>query len=90
MKVREIITLDGWVDGGGWSYSTCYSDSIIDIGDILPDNMDWDWWEVADEQQQGGDTKITVEYYAVDAAPGEDDPLSTYSTWESDLIKDND
>ena len=31
MKVREIITLKGWVENSGWSYESDYEDHIIEI-----------------------------------------------------------
>ena len=52
MKVREIITIKGWQDGSGWSYDQCTSDDIIDIGDKIPDSIDWDWWELADNRDE--------------------------------------
>ena len=90
MKVREIITLRGWIDGSGWSYTQCYGDSIIDVGgDTTPDSVvgpDWDWWETGEEPNGGGDTEITLRYYAEDADPDEDAPLYEESVWENDLI----
>ena len=88
MKVREIITLDGWVDGSGWSWTECYGDSIIEIGGAPDDGIEWDWWEASDDPQVGGDTKITVDYYAVDADPDDDEPLATYSVWHNTLSSD--
>ena len=92
MKVREIITLKGWVNGSGWSYTTCYGDEIIDISAGTPDEIkdmgiDWSWWD-AGEAHDGGDTEITVRYYDVDADPDEDAPIGEWSTWESDLTDD--
>lgn len=85
MKVREVITIKGWVDGSGWSYSQCIGDDIIEIDDI-PDIFDWSWWETGEKPAVGGNTKIIVEYYAPDADTAEDEPLATYATWESDLF----
>jgi hypothetical protein len=28
LKVREVITLKGWVEGSGWSYEQNYGDKI--------------------------------------------------------------
>ena len=69
MKVREIITIKGWQDGSGWSYDQCTSDDIIDIGDNIPESIEWDWWELPEARDESEDVKITVEYFAADATP---------------------
>lgn len=84
-KVREIITLSGWVDGSGWSYTQTYSDQIIDVAKVDPRaEMDWGWWE-AGRPIAGQDTQIAVSYYAIDADPTCDNPLASWSIWESEL-----
>jgi hypothetical protein len=90
IKVRQIITLKGWVDGRGWSYRQCYGDEIVDIVESDLKSMDWDWWETdADNPpEDGGDTKIIVDLYAVDADIDEDKPLASYSKWASEIWKE--
>jgi len=90
LKVREVITLKGWVDGSGWSYSQVYSDKIIDITEGDLKSIDWDWYETDSDNPpaDGEDTEIIVEFYAEDAEPGYDEPLASYSKWESDLWKE--
>ena len=90
MKVKEIITIKGWVDGSGWQFSQCYSDQVIDVSEdlIAPGaEMDWSWWET-NELSGGEDTEITVAYYRPDYDPmfDEDEPLAEWSIWESELI----
>ena len=62
LKVREVITLKGWVDGSGWSYNQVYSDKIIDITEGDLDAIDWDWYETDSNNPptEGYDTKIIV------------------------------
>lgn len=87
-KVREVITLKGWTDGSGYSFTQTYSDSIIDVTDI--ESIDWDWYETGEDnpEDSGCDTEIIVKYYAEDADITEDEPLTTHKTWESDLWKE--
>ena len=42
LKVREVITLKGWEDGSGWSYSQCYSDKVVDITESDLKEIDWE------------------------------------------------
>ena len=88
LKVREVITLNGWVGGSGWSYSQCYGDSIIETTGV--DDIDWDWWETdADNPpNEGYDTKIIVDLYAEDADISKDEPLASYSKWASEIWKE--
>lgn len=90
MKYREIITIKGWQDGSGWSYSQTYSDQIIEVPEnILTEDMDWTWWE-ANEPTEGEDTEITVDYYAADSDHYDGDkPLASWSIWESELSGEN-
>lgn len=91
MKVREVITIAGWVDGSGWTYNQCTSDSVVEIGDSIPEEMVWDWYEIDADyvQNESEDTQITVKYYAPDADLDDDvKPLATYSIWESELIEE--
>ena len=100
MKVRQIITIRGWVHGSGWSYCECYDDGdeIIDISPAdLDSKMDFSWWEVdditkeeAEEAYNVADTLITVEYFPVDIDFDEislDDaePLARWEKWESEI-----
>ena len=89
MKVKEIITIKGWVDGSGWQFSQCYSDQVIDVPEDLTTpgaEMDWSWWEL-NSRVKGEDTEITVAYYRPDYDPmfDEDEPLAEWSIWESEL-----
>lgn len=88
-KVREVISLRGWVDGSGWSYTETYSDDIVDVADVpmKAEEYDWSWYETPEEDpdDNGVDTKIIVEFYDEDAEPGYDEPIVTFSKWESEL-----
>ena len=89
MKVKEIITAAGWIDGSGYSYSTTISDQVIDVPEemLAPGaKMDWSWMS-KDELADGEDCEITVEYYRPDYDPmfDDDEPLATWSIWESQL-----
>ena len=88
-KVREIITLKGWVEGSGWSDSQCYGDSIIETTSV--DGIDWDWWETDADipPSEETDTEIIVDYYAEDADIDEDKPLASYSKWASEIWKED-
>lgn len=90
LKVREVITVKGWIDGSGWSYQETHADQIINIGtEQLNQPMDWSWWETDEvEQTEGEDTKIIVRYYNPDDDPDEAEPIAEFETWESDLIKE--
>ena len=87
MKVREVITLKGWVEGSGWSYSQVYSDQVIDITEDDLKSIDWDWWEIDSNNPptEDEDTKITVDLYAVDANIYEDKPLASHTIWASEI-----
>ena len=89
MKVREIITLEGWKDGSGLSYSTTYADHIVDISaEAISGPMDWSWWE-ADEMPEEEDTHIIVRLYRPDYDPLFDDdaPLVEWDVWASELAE---
>ena len=89
LKVREVITLKGWVNGSGWSYEQCYSDRIIEVTDseLQTMEMDWGWWETDSDNPptEDEDTKIIVDLYAVDADISEDEPLASFEKWESEI-----
>lgn len=86
MLVREIITLKGWVDGSGWIYSQCYSDSIIEITSF--DDISFDWWEIDVDNllNYDYDTKIIVDLYSVNADISNEEPLASYSKWASEIL----
>lgn len=89
MKVREIITLEGWVDGSGISYSTVYDDKITTISeDALNSPMDWSWWDAGDKMCDGQDTHIIVRLYRTDYNPmfDNDDPIAEWDVWASELV----
>jgi hypothetical protein len=83
MKVREIINLEHWIDGSGYSHTETYSDSVIELSG-LPEEMDWCWWETTDADEDGTDVEIIVLYYAEDDDDLEN-PLAEYRVWQSDL-----
>jgi hypothetical protein len=87
MKVRQIITLKGWIEGSGWSYSDVYDDQVFEIDAADINSMDWDWWETdADNPPaEEEDTKIIVDLYAEDADIDEDKPLASFEKWESEI-----
>ena len=86
-KVREVITLKGWVEGSGWSYNQCYGDEIIEIVKDDLQSIDWDWYEIDSEYPptEDEDTKIIVDLYGIDADIDEDEPLASYSKWASEI-----
>jgi len=85
LKVREVITLKGWVNGSGWGYSEVYSDRVIDITEDDLKSVDWDWWEIDNPPSEGEDTLITVALYPVDANIYEDAPLASHEIWASEI-----
>jgi hypothetical protein len=87
LLVREVITLKGWVDGSGWSYSQVYSDKIIDITEGDLKEIDWDWYDTDSDNppSKGTDTQIIVDFYAEDADIGEDTPLASHTKWASEI-----
>lgn len=90
LKVREVITLKGWVDGSGWSYNQVYSDKVIDITEGDLKSIDWDWYETDAENplEDGEDTKIIVDLYAADADIDEDKPLASHRKWASEIYNE--
>lgn len=90
MKVRQIITLKGWINGSGWSYEQKYDDQVIEVDENELEVVEWDWYETGEDnpEDSGCDTEIIVKYYAEDADITEDEPLTTHKTWESDLWKE--
>lgn len=90
IKVRQIIKLSGWVNGSGWNYkNSVYDNQIIDIDSDDLNNMDWDWWELDEENppNDDSDTEITVEFYAENADIEEDKPIASHSMWVSEIYK---
>ncbi len=91
LKVREVITLKGWVDGSGWSYTQTYSDNIVDVHDVpmTAEEYDWSWWEtdIDNPPSEEEDTLIVVGLYAEDADIS-DGPLARYSKWVSEIWKE--
>lgn len=88
MKVMEIITLKGWTDGSGYSYSETYESNELDLTEEeLYAEMDWGWWEVAEWRPEGEDVEIVVEYFAQDENGDYDydHPIHTESIWESEI-----
>jgi hypothetical protein len=87
MKVREVITLKGWVEGSGWSYSQVYSDEVIDIVESDLKEIDWDWYDtdIDNPPSEEEDTLIVVDLYAEDADISEDEPLASFKKWDSEI-----
>ena len=87
LKVREVITLKGWVDGSGWSFSQVYSDKLVDITEGDLKSIDWDWYDTDSDNPpaEGHDTKIIVDLFAEDADISEDEPLASFEKWESEI-----
>ena len=86
MKLRQIITLRGWQDGSGWNWTQRHADDIIML-DAIPEEMDWGWWEIEEAKiDESNDTKITLQLFDECADVDKDEPLATYSVWESALI----
>jgi hypothetical protein len=87
MKVREVITLKGWVKGSGWSYNQVYSDQMIDITESDLKEIDWDWYEIDinNPPTEDEDTKIIVKLYAEGADINEDKPLASHTIWASEI-----
>lgn len=92
LKVREIITLKEWIDGSGYNCTETYSNDIVNTIDIPKTAEDyyWNWFEIPEEnpEEYGKDTKITIEFYALDAEPGYDEPITSFSKWVSELWKE--
>ena len=87
MKVREVITLKGWVEGSGWSYESDYEDHIIEIpgDDVSKAEYEQDWWE-ASQPNGEEDTKIVVKWYPEDCGdPDDAEPIATFYKWESEI-----
>ena len=50
IRVREVIRIEGWQHGQGFTYSQAYSDDIITATQKdLASDMDWDFWETPDD-----------------------------------------
>lgn len=87
MKVRQIITVSKWVDGNGYSNTETYDDKTFEISqEEIAKPMDWTWWDNV-ELAEGEDIEITVKIYPGDYDPAfdADEPIATYSTWQSEL-----
>ncbi len=90
MKVLEIVEVEKWVDGSGFSNSEIYSNQVIEVAEETIEeakaSFDWSWWDKA-EQVPGEDLKITVKYFRPDYDPMFDDeePLAQFETWESEI-----
>lgn len=87
MRVREVITFKGWVEGSGWSYESDYEERIIEIpGDKVGDFVyDWDWVEPS-YLRKNEDTKIVVKWYLEDCEDIDDaEPIAVFSKWLSEI-----
>ena len=66
MKVMEIITLNHWTAGSGYSCNETFNAQELDMTEAeVNAEMDWGWWEAA-ERPEGEDVEIVVEYFAQD------------------------
>ena len=87
MKVMEIITLNHWTAGSGYSCNETFNAQELDLTEAeVNAEMDWGWWE-ADERPEGEDVEIVVEYFAQDENGDYDydRPIRTESIWESEI-----
>ena len=87
MKVMEIITLNHWTAGSGYSCNETFSAQELDMAEAeVNAEMDWGWWEAA-ERPEGEDVEIVVEYFAQDENGDYDydRPIRTESIWESEI-----
>ncbi len=87
MKVMEIITLNHWTAGSGYSCNETFNAQELDMTEAeVNAEMDWGWWE-ADERPEGEDVEIVVEYFAQDENGDYDydRPIRTESIWESEI-----
>ena len=87
MKVMEIITLNHWTAGSGYSCNETFNAQELDMTEAeVNAEMDWGWWEAA-ERPEGEDVEIVVEYFAQDENGDYDydRPIRTESIWESEI-----
>ena len=87
LKVREVITLKGWLENSGWSYETDYEDHIIEIpeDDVSNAEYEWDWVEPGQPNGEE-DTQIVVKWYPEDCGdPDDAEPIAIFSKWMSEI-----
>lgn len=87
MKVMEIITLNHWTEGSGYSCNETFNAQEFDMTEAeVNAEMDWGWWEAA-ERPEGEDVEIVVEYFAQNENGDYDydRPIRTESIWESEI-----
>lgn len=87
MKVMEIITLNHWTAGSGYSCNETFNAQELDMTEAeVNAEMDWGWWEAA-ERPEGEDVEIVVEYFAQNENGDYDydHPIRTESIWESEI-----
>lgn len=87
MKVREVITMKGWVENSGWSYESDYEDHIIEIteDDVCDFGYGWDWVGAV-RPREGEDTQIVVKWYPEDCGdPDDAEPIAIFSKWFSEI-----
>ena len=84
MKAIEIVTIKGWQDGCGYTYTSEYAVNEIEYEQGA--QMDWSWWDVQD-LPDGEDVEIICEIYAVDENGDADRSklLEVYSVWNNEL-----
>jgi len=97
MKVKEVIKFECWVDGMRIWQNT-YAENVFEIEEsYLPktaDDYDWSWYDLPEDPNYlilvygGRDIKIIVEFFAGDAMPEHDEPIITFSKWESEIFKE--
>lgn len=91
IKVRCDIIIEGWVNGSGFSYSTCFDSQVIEVeeAELTADSRDWSWWENNDDGNVNvDDLHIIVRYYSTDTYDDDGEPvlLAEWDTWESHII----
>lgn len=89
MKVMEIITLNHWTNGSGYTHSETLASNELDMTEAeLNAEMPWDLMELDEcNLPEDGDIEIVANYYAQDE-DGEydyDRPIRTESIWESEI-----
>lgn len=84
--VRAVIIENGWVDGSGWSYSTLYDNSVIEV-DLPGDTEgepDWGFLDDLKPLPEGEDIKWEVKWYELDDEELERS-FATWETWQSEI-----
>lgn len=90
MKVYEIVEINYWKNGNGFSRTETISSGIVEVNgsneEELKERFDWKWWDKSD-REDGEDLKINVKYYRPDYDPmfDDDEPIAEFEIWESKI-----